>query len=393
MTCATVADVTDQTSSTAQPQEKEPRANATASSGAFNGAAHDGTAVPNDIQWATLAGHERLLLGGVPTLSMREMAERAGTSLALARRFWRAMGFADVEPDEVRFTDNDVDALRTMADLIDETDDGRPSPAAPGGGLAASSVLELLRAQSFTMDRLVLWQLETLVADIGQRLHLDDTSARLVVMDHIDELVDSLSAQLGYVWRRHLTALLGRTDTEVAHRGREDAGPDLFPLSRSLGFVDIVSFTQRAQTMGRKELSAMLEDFESTTRDVVTSRGARVVKTIGDAVMYIADDLLVAAEVVTALVEELQSGPEMLLVRASLVRGRVISRSGDVFGPPVNLASRLVNTADPGGIRMDKATAMAIASGPGADHYRVRPCHEVVAKGLGNITPWELSLI
>ena len=64
----------------------------------------------------------------------------------------------------------------------------------------------------------------------------------------------------------------------------------------------------------------MLEDFESTTRDVVTSRGARVVKTIGDAVMYIADDLLVAAEVVTALVEELQSGPEMLLVRASLVR-------------------------------------------------------------------------
>ena len=131
MTCATVADVTDQTSSTAQPQEKEPRAIATASSGAFNGAAHDGTAVPNDIQWATLAGHERLLLGGVPTLSMREMAERAGTSLALARRFWRAMGFADVEPDEVRFTDNDVDALRTMADLIDETDDGRPSPAAP----------------------------------------------------------------------------------------------------------------------------------------------------------------------------------------------------------------------------------------------------------------------
>jgi len=104
--------VTDQTSSTAQPQEKEPRAIATASSGAFNGAAHDGTAVPNDIQWATLAGHERLLLGGVPTLSMREMAERAGTSLALARRFWRAMGFADVEPDEVRFTDNDVDALR-----------------------------------------------------------------------------------------------------------------------------------------------------------------------------------------------------------------------------------------------------------------------------------------
>ena len=354
-------------------------------------AASDDAVSQRSDPWATLTAHEQLLLGGEPAFDLRRLARRAGTGLDLAQRFWQAMGFADVDPDAVRFTERDVEALCGVADLIDEHDDGAPSPSAPGGGLAASSVLELLRAQSFTMDRLVLWQLETLVADIGQRLHLDDTSARLVVMDHIDELVDSLSAQLGYVWRRHLTALLGRTDTEVAHRGREDAGPDLFPLSRSLGFVDIVSFTQRAQTMGRKELSAMLEDFESTARDVVTSRGARVVKTIGDAVMYIADDLLVAAEVVTALVEELQSGPEMLLVRASLVQGRVVSRSGDVFGPPVNLASRLVGTAEPGGIRMDEATAQALMRGPDAERYRVRACHEVVAKGLGNIVPWSLE--
>ena len=330
----------------------------------------------------TLAGHEHLLLGEVPSLTLSEVAQRAGTSLEMARKFWRAMGFADVEPDAVHFTQQDVDALRDTATLLGETCDS---------ALASASVLELLRAQSYTMDRLVLWELETFVTDLGERLDLDDTSARLVALDRIDGLVDLLSRQLTYVWRRHMASILGRTDAEVSARGREDTGPDLYPLIRSLGFVDIVSFTQRAQTMGRKELSAMLEDFESTARDVVTSRGARVVKTIGDAVMYIADDLLIAADVVTALVEELQSGPEMLLVRASLVRGRVVSRSGDVFGPPVNLASRLVDTADPGGIRMDEATAMALASGPGADHYQVRPCREVVAKGLGNITPWELS--
>jgi len=356
-----------------------------------SGFAQDGTAALCDTRWATLAGHERLLLGGPPALSMREMAERAGTSLELARRFWRSMGFADVDPEETRFTENDVDALRNVADLIDDTDDGLPSPAAPGGGLAASSVLEMMRAQSFTMDRLVLWQLETLVTDIGQRLHLDDTSARLVALDHVDEMVESLSAQLGYVWRRHLAALISRTDAEIARRGREDAGPDLYPLTRSLGFVDIVSFTQRAQTMGRMELSTMLDDFETTARNVVTSRGARVVKTIGDAVMYIADDLSTAADVVTAMVAELQAGPDMLLVRASLVQGRVVSRSGDVFGPPVNLASRLVGTAEPGGIRMDEATAQALMRGPDAERYRVRACHEVVAKGLGNIVPWSLE--
>ncbi|MDU0348013.1 adenylate/guanylate cyclase domain-containing protein [Actinomyces sp. MRS3W] len=345
-----------------------------------------------DTSWSTVSGHEQLLLKGTPTLSMRDLASRADTGLDLARRFWRAMGFADVDPDEIHFTEQDVVALRTVADLIDDTDDGLPSSHAPGGGLAASSVLELLRAQSFTMDRLVLWQLETLVSDISQRFHLDDTAARLVALDHVNEMIDSLSGQLVYVWRRHLASLLGRTDAEVSRRGREDAGPDYYPLIRSLGFVDIVSFTQRAQTMSRQELSAMLDDFESTARDVVTSRGARVVKTIGDAVMYIADDLTTAADVVTALVAELQSSPEMMRVRASLVQGRVVSRSGDVFGPPVNLASRLVDTAEPGGIRMDEATARDILNGPDAHRYRVHPCHDVVAKGLGNVTPWALAL-
>ena len=344
-----------------------------------------------DVSWSTVAGHERLLLDGDPSLCLAEVAERAGTSLALAQRFWRAMGFADVAPEEVRFTEQDVTALREVADLIDDTDDGLLAPDTPGGGLAASSVMEILRAQSYTMDRLVLWQLETLVADIAQRLHLDDTSARLVALDHVDELVGSLSRQLTYVWRRHLAALIGRTDSEVAGRGREEAGPDLYPLTRSLGFVDIVAFTHRAQRMGRSELSAMLEDFEVTARDVVTSRGARVVKTIGDAVMYISDDVTVAADVVTSLVDELQSGPDTMRVRASLVQGRVVSRSGDVFGPPVNLASRLVDTAEPGGIRMDEATALAIRTGPHAERYVVRPCHEVVAKGLGSVVPWSLA--
>ena len=331
---------------------------------------------------ATLAGHESLLLGESPTLTLTELAQRAGTSVEVAQKFWRAMGFADVQPDEVRFTDQDVDALQDTVVLLDETSDS---------SLASASVLELLRAQSYTMDRLVLWELETFVTDLSERLGLDDTAARLVALDRIDGLVELLSRQLTYVWRRHMASILGRTDAEVSTRGREDTGPDLYPLIRSLGFVDIVSFTQRAQGMSKAALTHMLEDFENTARDVITSRGARVVKTIGDAVMYISDDLLIAADVVTALVEELQKGPDAIRVRASLVEGRVISRSGDVFGPTVNLASRLVDAAEPGGIRLDESTAMAILRSPEAARYRVGQCHEVVAKGLGQIVPWSLE--
>ncbi len=359
---------------------------------------NDGT-VPPPEAWDTISGHEKRLLGAVPSLTLEQVAQEAGTSQELARRFWRAMGFADASADAVSFTQADVEALRALADVVgahvqDRDGDALGAGASEGGavgGLATSSALEMLRAQSYTMDRLVLWQLETLVSDVAQRYQLDDTSARLVVLDRVDELLEPLRTQLDYVWRRHLAALLSRTESEVAKRGKEEAGPDLYPLTRSLGFVDIVSFTQRAQTMGRSELETMLTDFENTARDVVTSRGARVVKTIGDAVMYIADDVTTAAAVVTALVEELQRGPEMIRVRASLVQGRVVSRSGDVFGPPVNLASRLVDTAEPGGIRMDEQTARAVMRGPQAERYVVRECHEVVAKGLGNIVPWSLQ--
>ena len=330
----------------------------------------------------TLAGHEHLLLGTPPSLTLTEVAQRAGTSVEVAQKFWRAMGFADVTPDAVHFTEQDVAALQDTATLLDETSES---------ALASASVLELLRAQSYTMDRLVLWELETFVTDLSERLSLDDTSARLVALDRIDSLVDLLSRQLNYVWRRHMASILGRTDAEVSARGREDTGPDLYPLIRSLGFVDIVSFTQRAQGMSKAALTHMLEGFENTARDVITSRGARVVKTIGDAVMYISDDLLVAADVVTALVDELQKGPDAIRVRASLVEGRVISRSGDVFGPTVNLASRLVDAAEPGSIRLDEATAMAILHSPEASRYRVGQCHEVVAKGLGQIVPWSLE--
>ena len=352
--------------------------------------AHEGTprvegkaaAEADRAERTTLAGHEYLLLGEAPSLTLTEVAQRAGTSVEVAQKFWRAMGFADVQPDEVHFTDQDVAALEDTMALLDETSDS---------SLASASVLELLRAQSYTMDRLVLWELETFVTDLSERLGLDDTSARLVALDRIDGLVELLSRQLTYVWRRHMVSILGRTDAEVSTRGREDTGPDLYPLIRSLGFVDIVSFTQRAQGMSKAALTHMLEGFENTARDVITSRGARVVKTIGDAVMYISDDLLIAADVVTALVDELQKGPDAIRVRASLVEGRVISRSGDVFGPTVNLASRLVDAAEPGSIRLDESTAMAILRSPEAGRYRVGQCHEVVAKGLGQIVPWSLE--
>ena len=80
-------------------------------------------------------------------------------------------------------------------------------------------------------------------------------------------------------------------------------------LQRALGFVDMVAFTNRSNELGAADLVKLIEVFEHTCRDVISANGARVVKTIGDAFLYIADDLVTGADTATEIVERLRNEP------------------------------------------------------------------------------------
>jgi adenylate cyclase len=113
-----------------------------------------------------------------------ELADLAGTSLELARTFWRAMGFPNVGDEHVVFTDADVAALTSMASMLDD------------GRIDMSTAISLLRAQSHTTDRLVLWQTEALVEGIARQQDLDDTSARRAFLERVEDYSDLLEMQL-----------------------------------------------------------------------------------------------------------------------------------------------------------------------------------------------------
>lgn len=327
---------------------------------------------------STVADRVAELIGGEPTLTMIDLAEQAGVDLAAARLFWRAMGFPNVADDAVTFTPRDVEALRAIGELVAGTTADR------------TTAVSLLRAQSYLADRLVLWQVEALVEDASRRLKLDDTAARLVVLDRIADVAGMLEGQLVYAWRRQLASLVGRMHVEVAGRSVEESTSDTLPLPRALGFVDMVSFTSSSARLSSYELAALVQGFEFTARDVITSHGARVVKTIGDAVLFVADDLTTAARVSLALVAAIQARPDLLPVRGSLVWGRVISRSGDVFGPIVNLAARLVDVAPSDTVLMDPATSERLAKSAAAAEFRMVPRPPADMPGIGQMTPVEL---
>ncbi|OKL50380.1 hypothetical protein BM477_02280 [Boudabousia marimammalium] len=319
------------------------------------------------------------MIGGNPQYTQSQLAELAGVSEQDAKDFWRAMGFRNLDADAVTFTDLDVQILRASDTLVSS------------GELDGSALISLLRAESQTANRLALWQLETLV-EANIRAHaIDDTSARLVALDQIQRIYLLLEEQTLYAWRRHMCELLERTANQYALRYRHEIAPDEYPLRRALGFADMVSYTSTTRHLGAAGLSRLIQKFEYISRDVITSRGARIVKTIGDAVLYIADDAETATDVVCALVERFAEETEVLPVRASLVDGFVVSRSGDVFGPPVNLASRLVDQAGHGEIFTDAGTAELIKTAAWGKKYEVSPRGTVELQGLGEVPTFALK--
>ncbi|ADH93132.1 adenylate/guanylate cyclase domain-containing protein [Arcanobacterium haemolyticum] len=333
----------------------------------------------SDEELTTVEKHARRLLGGAPKYAIHQAAELAGMDVDSVRRFWRAMGFPYIRNSEsVLFTEYDIDVMRAHQDFIER------------GKMDEDTQNSLVRAQSHLADRIVLWQYEALVEEAENRFGLDEVSARYWVLDHIQDYEQFLIYQTKYAWRRHLTAFLRRTEVEL--EGMSYNGANVMPLTRAMGFVDLVSFTQRSGELSPHQLVDFIQTFEFTSRDVISAYGARVVKTVGDAVLYIADDLDVGATVVSEIVNALHKTPGMPDVRASLVWGGLVSRFGDVFGPNVNLASRLCSIAPVGGILVDRPTAEALKK-LDDKAYLIEPFGSPDLQGIGSIDAAQLHVV
>ncbi|WP_240666160.1 adenylate/guanylate cyclase domain-containing protein [Oerskovia turbata] len=371
------ADETDETTVAAGESRRERRADAAALSALAGAARPDGPpSAPSPVE----ADLDEALLGGPRALTVEGLAERAGLTERQVRSYWQALGLPITEQQEQMFTEDDAVALEEIYSVAEhEKFDDR-------------SLTTLIRSMGHTTERLVLWQVEALVEHMTKRFDLDDTSARLLVLDRLPDLAPVLETQLRHAWRRQLAAVAARFTVEFSEaRAGDVTDSQALPLPRAVGFADIVSFTKRTAGLGSSELAEFVQLFETRARDIITAAGGRVVKTIGDAVLYVADDVATGARVALGLAEEGEragGGVEVPPVRVSLVWGRVLSRFGDVFGPSVNLASRLTEIAEPTTVLLDRETA-ALLSRDSRFALTAQPEREV--QGLGVIEPVRLQ--
>jgi len=128
----------------------------------------------------------------------------------------------------------------------------------------------------------------------------------------------------------------------------------------------------------------MIEDFESTAAEVIARHSGRVVKTVGDGVLFTAGTGVAAVQIGLELPEAWKAEDRPPL-RTGAAFGPVLTRLGDIYSPVVNLASRLTSLARPSTVLVDRELAQQLRGNPA---YRVRPLRRVSVRGYDHLQPW-----
>lgn len=281
-------------------------------------------------------------------LSGAELASEAGVDLELARRLRRAMGLPDVPAGEDGYLDADVDALRRVRRLIET------------GGLDNSDLLHMARTLGLAAARMA----DAVVGFWSDRLAASGE-------DMLDRgRVDELEKVVGYLFRRHL---LYSATRQASWAGTGEEGAVV-----AVGFADLVGFTSLSEQLSDRETAELIERFEVLATDQIVGGGGRVIKMIGDEVMFSSDAGSVGG-IALSLAETFDS-PELPSVRVGVASGSVVSQGGDLYGPVVNLAARATIAARPGTVLISPSLAEMLRDDPRFAVQAIRP-HRL--KGIG----------
>lgn len=307
---------------------------------------------------------DRALLPAERALTAGEVARETGFPEDLIFRFRRALGFPDVAPEEPVFTEFDVEALNNTRTLM------RLSMA----GL--DSALQLARVIGSSMEKIAEAEVETSPVLRGEMTSLEVAELYAVTADYT---LPETARILEYTWRRHLQEAMRRA--MLLSRSLDE------PVTLAVGFADLVGFTALSQQLSSEALGQLVSRFEDLAYDTVARLGARVVKMIGDEVMYTAVEPDVAARVGLSLAEAYADDDMLSDVRVGLAYGPVLLRDGDCYGVVVNLANRLVKIAAEGSVLASDGLHAALEADDRFDWRAMRPRY---LKGLGKVPVWVL---
>ena len=292
----------------------------------------------------------------------------AGVDREVGDRLWRALGFPDYPEGVLVSTEEDARALRLAAQGLERLE-----------GTERDHALRLILQEARILSAHLAAFAE---AEIDALVELGSLGLRQEVFrDAFENGVEhsDLGWLIFFVLRRELNAAIRRRTSagDLASMGREEL---------SVAFIDLAGFTELTERAALDDVAEVLNEFEALSFDVVAEAHGRVVKLIGDEVMFVCPDPRQGAHACLEILE----GAEASLppARAALAHGTILRKGGDYFGRTVNRASRINHVADPGSLLVDELTRGRLIDDP---ELEIESFGQQHLKGLGTVPLWRVS--
>ncbi|HET6735288.1 adenylate/guanylate cyclase domain-containing protein [Mycobacterium sp.] len=283
-------------------------------------------------------------------VSARQICEETGIDLELLEAIQSAMGLPRADdPDAVVHLRADSQAAANAKVFLDM-------------GLGREQVISVSRvlghglAQAAEVMRQVV--LEAVIQPGATELEL--AQAYEAVVQQFSPLLGPLCEDMLRVQLRHTL------ETEAVNAAERAAGTVPGARNISVAFADLVGFTRLGEAVPPEELETLASRLSNLARDVVVPP-VRFIKAIGDAVMFVSTDPVALLRTALALGAAAEKYDDFPRLRVGIAAGSAVSRAGDWFGSPVNLASRITGAARPGAVLVSESARVAIASAEGID--------------------------
>jgi len=277
----------------------------------------------------------RHLIGDDGTyVSTREISERHGIDLTLLQRVQRAIGLAGVDdPDAVVHMRADGEAAAYAQRFVEL-------------GLDPDQVVLVVRVLAEGLSHAAEVMRYTALSAVMRpgATEPEIAKASQALVSQIAPMLGPMIQDMLFLQLRHMM------ETEAVNAAERAAGKPL-PGARQItvGFADLVGFTRIGEVVSAEELGQLANRLADLARDMAVPP-VRFIKTIGDAVMFVCPEPVPLLDVVLKLVDAVDTDDNFPRLRAGAASGMAVSRAGDWFGSPVNVASRVTGVARPGSV-------------------------------------------
>lgn len=294
----------------------------------------------------------RLLWGDDEPLTLDEVAEQAGLDVETCRRARMLMGLPD-PGDERVCRSQEIDTFRSFATGIEL--------------YGEEAILQFTRVLGSAMATVAESTLSVFGRQLADLEHPPEGDEYVLAAFDALESFRIVPEVLGTVAKLQFDLATDRLNGEPGQ-----------PRWATIGFVDLDGSTRATERLGADAMAPALTRFEEWSAELAVAAGGRVVKYIGDEVMFTVPDLTAGAQVAVELIDRVGDDPVLGSARAGLAHGPLLSRDGDWYGSTVNLAARLAEKAKPGTVLLSGDGAQDVPGAAARGRRRVRDLPERV---------------